>query len=379
MKENELSVFACGLIWFGAAVSVAEIEAGIQSGVNWAALILGHILGGTILFAVGLIGATSKRNAMETTAKTFGKYGSKFFATLNLFQLVGWTAVMLAQASMILKGINNPFSESTTILILATFIALGILAGIKNSARVAAVGMVLLSVLFAILGYKLFTIHNFNGMVPVPPLGFWEAFEISVAMPLSWLPLISDYTMNARRPVAGTAASAIVYTIVSICMFGIGMLISTWGESANLAFVIKAVGLGLPGFIIVGFSTIATTFLDAYSAGESAKAIYGKINQKAIGVITCSIGAILAISGIIDRYANFLYLIASVFAPMATVLLISHYLVRKSHWWWNFVAWAAGFMVYQLASVSLISAPIGPSITAILTSAIFAIAGKAIR
>ena len=378
MNNNGMSVFACGLIWFGAAISAAEIEAGIQSGTNWLALVLGHALGGAILFAVGLIGAFSRLNAMETTSETFGKYGSKFFATLNMFQLVGWTSVMLAQASLILKGINNSVPEPVAIAILAAFIALGILVGIKNAAKVAAVGMVLLSILFAILAYKLLTVHGSAGGAPVQPLSFWEAFEVSVAMPLSWLPLISDYTKNARRPVAGTATSAIVYTIVSICMFGIGMLISKWGEGANLAFVIKAVGLGLPGFIIVGFSTIATTFLDAYSAGESARTIYGKVPQKAIGVITCTVGAFLAISGIIDKYTNFLYLIASVFAPMAIVLLVSHYLAHN-RWKWNFVAWAAGFTIYQLASTSVIHSPVGPSIAAILTSAAFAFAGKAIR
>ena len=377
MNDSRMSVFACGLVWFGAAISVAEIEAGIQSGTNWLALVLGHALGGAILFAVGLIGALSRLNAMETTAATFGKYGSKFFATLNLFQLVGWTSVMLAQAAMILKGINNPVSEPVTISILAAIIALGILVGIKNSAKVAAVGMVLLSILFAVLAYKLFNVHESTGMAPVQPLRFWDAFEVSVAMPLSWLPLISDYTKNARRPVAGTATSAIVYTIVSICMFGIGMLISTWGEGANLAFVIKAIGLGLPGFIIVAFSTIATTFLDAYSAGESAKTIHSMAPQKIIGVATCTVGAFLAISGIIDKYTNFLYLIASVFAPMAIVVLVSHYLARNP-WWWNFVAWGAGFTVYQLASTSVIHSPVGPSILAIFTSAAVAIAGKAV-
>lgn len=43
MKKT--GVFANGLIWFGAAVSIAEIEAGCSIGGNWSALIAGHLLG----------------------------------------------------------------------------------------------------------------------------------------------------------------------------------------------------------------------------------------------------------------------------------------------------------------------------------------------
>ena len=42
-------------------------------------------------------------------------------------------------------------------------------------------------------------------------------------MPLSWLPLISDYTREAAKPVRATAVSVITYSIVSIFMYTIGM------------------------------------------------------------------------------------------------------------------------------------------------------------
>ena len=42
-------------------------------------------------------------------------------------------------------------------------------------------------------------------------LSFGAAVELAVAMPLSWLPLISDYTREAKEPVKATAVSAVVY------------------------------------------------------------------------------------------------------------------------------------------------------------------------
>ena len=52
---------------------------------------------------------------------------------------------------------------------------------------------------------------------------FGAAVELAVAMPLSWLPLISDYTREAEKPFAATFTSVFVYSVVSIFMYMIGM------------------------------------------------------------------------------------------------------------------------------------------------------------
>lgn len=370
------SVFSNGLIWFGAAVSVAEIEAGLSLGGNWLALVLGHVLGGFMLFAVGLMGAKTRLNAMETTTSAFGKYGAKFFAALNLLQLVGWTSVMIAQGAGAMGGINGSFGFIPMTVALAVLVAVWIFVGLKNSAHIATVAMGLLAVLVAVLTFRLLGAET--GAKVAEPLSFWAAFELSVAMPLSWLPLISDYTKDAEKPVAATAASAAVYTVVSIWMYAIGMLIAGLGEGATLSSAVLALGIGIPGLLIIVFSTVTTTFLDAYSAGESAKTICSKLNPKLTGVTVCAIGVVLAITGIIDRYVDFLYLIASVFAPMAAVLLTSFYIVKKFSmlfWIWNVLAWFVGFMVYQFAGES----SIGPTLSAMLVSAVLTVASKMVK
>ncbi len=372
MNRQGTGIFASGIIWFGAAVSVAEIEAGIQSGNNWIALILGHLLGGALLFAVGLIGAKARLNAMDSTASAFGKNGAKFFALLNLLQLVGWTSVMIAQGASALGGLDLPLSTPILSIGLAILVAVWIFIGLKDSAHIATVAMTLLAVLVAILTFKLFGSASAASNVSTETLSFWAAFDLSVAMPLSWLPLVSDYTKNAERPFAATATSAIVYTIVSIWMYAIGMLIASSGAE-NLSKAILSVGLGIPGILIVVFSTVTTTFLDAYSAGESAKTVYGRLNPKIVGVIVCALGVLLSVSGIIDRYTDFLYLIASVFAPMAAVFAVSHYIVKRPLPVWNLVSWAIGFGIYQFAGES----PIGPTMTAMAVSAVLALVGIA--
>ena len=371
MNRQGTGIFANGIIWFGAAVSVAEIEAGIQSGNNWAALISGHLLGGALLFLVGLIGAKARLSAMDSTASAFGEYGTKFFAALNMLQLVGWTSVMIAQGASALGGLEIPVGTNVLSAGLAVLVAVWIFIGLRDSAHIATVAMALLAVLVAILTFRLFGSAGSAQCAPSEALSFWAAFELSVAMPLSWLPLISDYTKNAERPFAATAVSACVYTVVSLWMYAIGILIAASG-AGNLPAAILSVGLGIPGILIVVFSTVTTTFLDAYSAGESARTICRRLNPKIVGVVVCALGVLLAVFGIIDRYADFLYLIASVFAPMAAVLAVSHYAVKSPLPVWNVISWAVGFGVYQFAG----SSPVGPTMTAMFVSAVLALCGK---
>lgn len=386
--EKRTSIFTNGMIWFGVAISVSEIVCGIEIGEAakleniWFPLILGHVLGGVMLYFVGLIGARVRVNAMETTASTFGKYGSKFFAFLNLLQLIGWIAVLNAQGAMALAGLKLPISFPLTCVLLAVLIAAWVFVGLRKTAKITTVVMGLLAVLLVVLTAKLFGVEPASGAAShaAAQFGFWTIFEISIAMPLSWLPVISDYTKDVERPVAATAISAGAYTMASLWMYFIGLQIAGLGVGTDIAQAILLAGIGIPGIIIVALSTVTTNFLAANSAGESAKAIYGKLNPKVAGVVVCGLSTILAIWGIVDHYISFLYLIAAVFAPMAAVLLVSYFFVKehleqKGFWIWNLFAWAAGFAVYEFAVNTGVEF-IGPTILAVVVSAAMAFAAK---
>lgn len=389
--EKRTSVFTNGIIWFGVAISVSEIECGIEIGAAntpdglWLPLILGHVLGGIMLYFVGLIGAKVRLNAMETTASTFGKYGSKFFASLNLLQLVGWIAVLNAQGALALAGLNLPISFPITCVILAVLIAAWVFVGLRRTEKITTVIMSLLAVLLVVLTAKFFGLGDgmadgATAAAKLPTFNFWTVFEISIAMPLSWLPVISDYTKDAERPVAATAISAASYTVASLWMYFIGLQIAGLGVGANIAQAILLAGIGIPGILIVALSTVTTNFLAANSAGESAKAIVNWLNPKITGVVVCALSTVLAIWGIVDHYIHFLYMIASVFAPMAAVLLVSFFfmkehLEKKGFWIWNLFAWLAGFVVYQV-SVNTGFDAVGPTLLAVAISAALTFAAK---
>lgn len=392
--EKRTSIFTNGVIWFGVAISVSEIVCGIEIGEAakleniWFPLILGHVLGGIMLYFVGLIGAKVRLNAMETTASSFGKYGSKFFASLNLLQLIGWIAVLNAQGAMALGGLKLPISFPLTCVLLAVLIAAWVFVGLRKTAKITTVIMSLLTILLVVLTAKLFGVDpaavasDAAASQAAHQFGFWTIFEISIAMPLSWLPVISDYTKDVERPTAATAISAVSYTVASLWMYFIGLQIAGLGLGVEkgIAEAILLAGIGIPGIIIVALSTVTTNFLAANSAGESAKAIFSKLNPKIAGVVVCALSTVLAIWGIVDHYIHFLYMIAAVFAPMAAVLLVSfffvkEYLDKKGFWIWNLFAWAVGFAVYEIA-VNTGVEWVGPTILAVVVSAALSFAAK---
>ena len=386
--ENRTGLFSNGVIWFGVAISVSEIEAGIHLASStpvdsiWIPLVLGHIIGGILLFFTGLVGARLRVNAMETIKSTFGNYGSKFFSSLNVMQLIAWVAVLNAQGAAAMMGLNLPISFTLTCIILSVIIAIWVYVGLYRLSKVTTLMMLVLTILLAILSVRLLG-GDISNALPIAsiakansaPLSFWNIFEISIAMPISWLPVISDYTKDVENPINGTMVSAVAYTIASLWMYVLGMEIVGIGTTSIAQSILMA-GLGATGVIILVLSTITSNFVAANSAGESSKAIFSKINPRIAGVVVSFLSAVLAISGIMDHYIGFLYLIASVFAPMAAVLMVSFYLSKDETtnpktWYWNIFAWFAGFIVYQL-TVHMDSIFLGPTLLAIIISAALA-------
>lgn len=381
--DKKTGLFSNAVIWFGTAISVSEIEAGIGIGAAsslnslWVPLVLGHILGGILLFLIGYIGASVRQNAMEVTSTTYGKYGAKFFAILNVMQLVAWVAVLNAQGAAALASLNLPISFPITCIMLAALIALWVYLGLQRVSKITTVVMTILTALLIIISLRFLGFDSHAaGTLTSNSLGFWNIFEISIAMPISWLPVISDYTKDVEKPVKATLVSAIAYSLASLWMYFIGIEIANIGANYTIAQAILLANLGTIGIIIVVLSTVTTNFVAANSAGESSKVIYNKLNPKVIGVIVCALSAILAISGIMDHYIDFLYLIASVFAPMAAVLLVNYYVTKENNedkkiMYWNMFSWLAGFIVYNI-TVNLDSIFLGPTLLAVIVSAALA-------
>ena len=360
---EKVSTFSQMLLWFGAAVSIAEILTGallapLGFEMGMGAILVGHVIGAALLLPAGLIGAQSGLSAARSVRISFGRYGSYAFSILNLVQLLGWTAIMIVSGAKAMDGITGELwgfrNEAAGCAVIGILIALWVLMGIKNLARVNIVVVTMLFGLSLVLGFTVLG-QTGSGAAAGEPISFGTAVELNVSMSLSWMPLISDYTRRLRRPFAGTAVSVLGYFIGSVLMFAIGLGASLYAGTADIARILLAAGLGLAALLIVLFSTVTTTFLDVYSAGVSAANLSERLNEKTVAVLVCALGTILAASVSMEQYENFLFFIGSVFAPLFSILFVDYWLLGRREVdpsrpldLRSALLWAAGFVFYRL-------------------------------
>ena len=350
------TAFQNGLIWFGAGVSLAEILTGtyfapLGMGRGIAAILLGHVIGCVLFFLAGLIGGRERKSSMETVKMSFGAKGGMLFAFLNVVQLVGWTGIMIYDGAL---ATNSIFDVGIAVwsIVIGVMIVIWIAIGVTNLGLLNKITMALLFILTVVLSVVVFRGNN-PGATSGEVITFGMAVENAVAMPLSWLPVISDYTREADKPFRATLASTVTYGLVSCWMYVIGMGAAIYTGGSDIAQVMLKAGLGISALLIMILSTVTTTFLDAFSAGVSCESLSKKLSGKTVGIIATVIGTIGACVYNMDNIMGFLYIIGSVFAPMIAVQLTTYFILKKDSFaaafdWPNLIVWAVGFAVYRL-------------------------------
>lgn len=365
MEQEKTSVFSNGLIWFGAAVSIAEILTGTLAAPlgfhkGLLAIIIGHIIGCIPLYMTGYIGAKTGQSSMDIVKISFGQKGSLFFSSLNVLQLVGWTSVMISSGSVAASSIVNFGGDWIWSITIGVLIIMWLLVGLKNLDKLnlfTMAGLFTLTILLTTIVFR-----GDKNVVTGGTMHFGTVVELSVTMPLSWLPLISDYTKNAKKPKKTTIVSVIVYFIVSCWMYIIGMSAAIFTGENDIGNIMVSAGLGVFALLIIIFSTVTTTYLDVYSAGVSAESISSKYKEKSIAIVACIVGTIIAIFIPITWFEQFLYLIGSVFAPMIIIIITDFFLIKDNRrnivfYRTNLIIWLVGFIIYRL--FMLIYTPLG--------------------
>lgn len=359
--ERHFSTLNHFILWFGASISIAEIVTGtllaplgLEQGLK--SILLGHVIGATILTLAGLIGACSGLSATASFRISFGRYGSYVFSVLNIVQLLGWTAVMIICGSKALDGITRVLlgfeNEKLWCLLIGGLILIWISRGLQPIFRIHTFVVAALFLCFMVLARQIIS-------SPVAATGGGEALsfgsgvEMSVTMCLSWLPLISDYSRILKKPVSGTVIGVAGYFLGSMLMFSIGLGAALVAGTSEISEMLLGAGLGMVGLFIVAFSTVTNTFLDAHSSGVSAANILPGINERLVGVCVCALGTLVALFVPLSSYEDFLYFIGSVFAPLFAILLVDFFLFRRrdieqSLNLPNLLLWLAGFIVYRL-------------------------------
>jgi nucleobase:cation symporter-1, NCS1 family len=331
-------------LWFSLGIGLLVLQAGallvpgLSLGMALLAIVLGSVLGVLLLAAAGVVGADTGLSAMGSLRPALGARGAAVPAVLNAAQLTGWGAfeiiAMRDSANALAKqtfGVSSPAFWTLLFGALATGLAtMGPVSFVRRFLR--AWGLWLLLGGAGWLSWRLLAEHDLLALSARPGTGeisFGAGVDLVVAMPLSWLPLIADYTRFGRSPAAMFRGSALGYLLANIWFMALGAgyaLVAGGGEGLLLS-ALAASGGGVALLLIVIDET-DNAFADIHSAAvSSATLVRARPARLSLGFgLVCTAIALLAP---ITRYQNFLLLIGSVFAPLFGVLLADHFIVRR--------------------------------------------------
>lgn len=350
-------------LWFGASISLAEIMTGaliaplgFEEGMK--AIIIGHLIGATILFLAAWMSATTRYGALQATRISFGSVGSYGFTALNLTQLLGWGSVMIATGTTALNGISKQLfgfdNQWAWAIGVVAILLIWVALGLEKISKLNVIAVSLLFLFTLVLARVIFSSGAPMFNESLEPIAFSTAVELSAVMALSFLPLIGDYTSQLKNPKTGTVVSVLGYSLGSTFMFTIGLGGSLFVGSSDISAIMLASGLGLMALVIVFFSTIITTFIDSYSSGINMQNFFPKVNAKVVSFIFTIIALFVAMLATIDAYESFLYFIGSIFSPLYGILFAEFYVLRRRtiegrrFVWPTMLLWVAGLVLYQL-------------------------------
>jgi NCS1 family nucleobase:cation symporter-1 len=372
----------CFALWSSLGVGLLVLQAGallvpgLGFGAALAAILLGSAVGAALLALAGVVGSDTGVATMAALRPALGVRGSFLPTFANIVQLVGWGAfeiiIMRDSADAIARRLGAFSSPLLWTLVwggLATLLAFGgPLRFVRQFLRRWGIWLVYAAALW--LTVQLLARYDLAALVAQPgsgELAFGLGVDLVVAMPLSWLPLVADYTRFGRpaRPVFwGTALG---YCLANVWFYALGAAYALALGGGDLLGAILAASGGLLALGLILVDETDNAFADIYSAAVSTGNL---LPQLATPWLTLGYGALctlLALLAPIGQYQNFLLLIGSLFAPLFGIVLVDHFVVRQrridtaelerrggAYWYlggWNWpglLAWAAGVGVFQL-------------------------------
>jgi putative hydroxymethylpyrimidine transporter CytX len=370
-----LGGFDTFLLWTNLGISLLVLVAASYFALSLEqavlATIVGGLIGNTMLALAGMIGADARVPSMVLQRAPLGRRGSYLATGLNVLQCVGWAIfelIVIATAAAALSesafGFEAKWIWTLGFGVLATVLALlGPIGFVRRFVRKLGIWVVLASVLY--LGWWILDHGNVGTLWGEPGAGgsFWLAVDLVIALCVSWIPLVADYTRFSTTRRAAFWGTGLGYLLPTLFQFGFGsiLVLSHPEIDGPTAVLITVAAGGLGSFLALLALTVDETdeaFANVYSAAVSAQNVLTDVPQRGLVAGMAAVATVGALALDLTNYQQFLLLLGAFFVPLFGVLL-ADWLLNGMHYEPDDVfrapalrpgmiaSWLAGFMVYE--------------------------------
>jgi putative hydroxymethylpyrimidine transporter CytX len=373
------------LLWGNLGVSLLVLVAGsylvpaLSLPEAFLAILLGSLIGNGMLGIAAAIGADARVPAMVLMRAPLGQRGSWLPTVLNAAQCVGWAifelliiATAVAALSDELLGFRAQWLWTLVFGGVALVLALlGPVGFVRKVVRKFAVWAVLASVLY--LTWWALGGAPFGGLWDREGEGgssILQGVDLVVAITVSWIPLVADYTRFSRTRRDAFWGTAVGYFTASAWLWALGAILFFSRDVTDPAALPVAVAAGGLGAILaLAAVTVDETdeaFANVYSTAVSLQNLAPRLPQRALVAAVAAVATLGALTIDLLSYESFLLMLGSFFVPLFGVLL-ADWLAAGARYQEGDVfagpavrpgmitAWIAGFALYQWLH------PVGPS------------------
>ncbi len=364
-------------------VSGGLLVPGLGFGAAFAAIVAGSVIGVLLLSLAATAGADHGLATMVLFRPVLGVRGSWIPSVLNWLQLVGWTSVELWAMSFVADLVVREtfgLAARPLWLIVAAVVSTGLaLWGPVGVTRVwlERFGAWLVGGISVVVTVLVLTADGLWQALSAPgdgSLTFGTALDLVIAMPVSWLPLVADYSRFSAKPRHAFSGTFWGYLIANVWLYSLGAMIvlASDGQPSPAGMAVGILALAGGSFagllfllgLLVGETDEA--FADIYSGAVSLKNAMPKVPQTVLIVAIGVLATVLAGWLSMDRYETFLFLIGSVFVPLFGVLIADYFVgsrrsidtselfSRHGRYWYAggvrivaLIPWLLGFVMYH--------------------------------
>jgi nucleobase:cation symporter-1, NCS1 family len=345
------------------------------------AILVGGLIGNAMVGIAGMIGADARVPSMVLLRAPLGRRGSYIPTGLNALQCLGWATfelIIIAAAASALSDelFGVKAKPAWTIgfgILAAAFALLGPVGFVRRILRRFGVWIVLASLVY--LTWWALSEADLRALWDAPAEGgssFWLGVDLVIAIPVSWVPLVSDYTRLAYDRASAFWGSGGGYFLGGTWMLGLGVfIVLSRGVSDPVEIPPAVAAAGFAAALALLAVTLDETdeaFANIYSAAVSLQNVVPAIEQRVLIAAVAVLATVGALFVELRNYESFLLLLGSFFVPLFGVLLADWLLsgaryVRAQIFGapaWRpelLAAWLLGFLLYHW----LHEPPLGPS------------------
>lgn len=336
--DRTQSAFDLFLIFAGANIVATTLQVGASLAPSFdlrSVLVIvaaGSVGGAALVAALAPVGPRLGVPSVIAARAALGRHGAALVAALLVGGNFAWIAVnntIAASAATTLLG--GSVSERWLAFGLGLLATAVVARGPRLVALADRAAVPLMVALVAVLTWAAIRVPIVDAASVRADTPWFRGLDIVIGYQVSWILMFADYSRYTRSE--GRSAGAVFFglALTSLWLMPLGTLAARAAGSADPGAMLRALGLGGSGALLMALATVTTNFVNLYLSALAWKSLQpGVADQPAIWTVGLVGSGLSLLSGRwLDEYASFMLVLGGVLVPVGGLLVARFFLVRR--------------------------------------------------